>query len=364
MIRKILSRAPIAVLVLLLGAGCGARPANAAASSDSSQCVAPLQNAPSAGIDEFLGSTPPSVQGRHVNVSIEGRPAGQLAIQSRNEADRLVEQLAHARVVKKGKSLIPMDYKQFRNDCEDRAEVGVGVLLDSHPTLEIGKVFVSGKLSVFNELTWGYHVAPVVVERTADKVSDIWVLDPAIDAQHALTIRDWIAVASSTSPDGTELTVHIASPGSWNFVYGTSTAPAHSGPASFGDKFCAEVDAAKANLERFARRSPARVNLLTHVKVGSLDPRGFVILQGLHRRYGPYAVRLDVMRELQKLQSLEQYVNTKRQRLYTDSRFGNFWRFMTGGLETVFEVSADSAGVGEAEKTGEATTPSAVTQAQ
>lgn len=352
-------------LVLVAASACGEhKPTSGVDRSDFPTCKPVAQESGARNdMETFLRKSLPEVPGRKVIVKVEGEPSGKRAVAGRAEADSLVAELYHAHVVKKGRWFIPMDYKQFRNDCEDRAEVGVGFLVGAHPDLEVGKIFVSGKLSLFNEITWGYHVAPLIVERISNEVSGAWVLDPAMDSQRALSISEWIETASSTSPADTELTVHVASPRSWNFVYGDANSPAHAAPPTEPARFCADVETARGNLEQFARRSPSRVTILTHVKVGDLDPRGFVTLQGVHNKYGPFAVRIDVMRALEEFKKSGQYVNTRRQRLYTDSRFGNFWRYMSGGLETLYEVSADGEAGSESEHKGSAAAPYATVKA-
>jgi hypothetical protein len=192
----------------------------------------------------------------------------------------------------------------------------------------------------------------------------LWVLDPAIDASKALSVSEWVSAASRTSPSGTSLTIHIADPRSWNFVYETQSSSAHvEPPRTDVGSYCKTVDAARGNLASFARRSPRRVTVLRHVKVKQIDPRGFVVFSGKRRTYGPFAIdREDLARELRSALARDVHVTVKRQRLYTSSRLGNFWRFLTGGLEGVFEVTEEKErGRDDSESSPPSQTPAAMT---
>jgi hypothetical protein len=89
---------------------------------------------------------------------------------------------------------LPLQYTQFQNDCEYRAQMVVSLLATEHPSWVVGKVFVTGGLSV-GTVGWGYHVAPFVISEG----HHVRILDPAINEAGSLPIKDWLSYIGATS---------------------------------------------------------------------------------------------------------------------------------------------------------------------
>lgn len=116
----------------------------------------------------------PKHEGVCVTASVNPDPTH---IPSKQELDALVKDLA-AR-----KDIFPWDHKQ--NGCEARAPVMIQFLTAMEvPKENLGKIYLSAP---DQKLGWKYHVAVIV--KASDGTS--YVLDPSLDPEKALTVKEW-----------------------------------------------------------------------------------------------------------------------------------------------------------------------------
>ncbi len=197
------------------------------------------------------------------------------------EVDELVRDLARAPLLD-GE---PLQYSQIRNECEDRAHVAAAYALAQHPDWQVGKIFVRGKLDPLNgTVRWGYHVAPYVLSRSGATLF-IRVVDPAFDAEHSLSLRDWLELARGS---GSVSAVLLRSADSWE----NDATPAD------GADFCSEVLEAKRILVTYLMSHRAPLVERGSLVVEQIDETKRIVWftdKNKGKRTGWFAVRRDVM---------------------------------------------------------------------
>lgn len=106
-------------------------------------------------------------------------------IASREEANKLVQELYKT-------DMIPWDF--VKDGCGTRARVAIsllritGIAEDSIFNCQIFDSDLRFKTANGKQVSWTYHIAPLVKCRDGSKV----ILDPAIDKLKALTIEEWV----------------------------------------------------------------------------------------------------------------------------------------------------------------------------
>jgi hypothetical protein len=269
---------------------------------------------------------------------------------SESEADALVAQASRQPLVPTGDGTYePLNYDQYLNDCEDRAEVAAGFIRGVKPDAVLGKIFISAEpganvLSMFHDISWTYHVAPyVLVADASSPQGAIRVIDPAIDRERALSLDTWISSATSTADKrGGLLYVHAVGPFWWTYD-SELRSPVDSRKEQTS---CVQIELAQANLQFFSENRFHRISLLSRARVKSLDvDTGEVTFQDEDGTYGVYAARRDVVRKLKPAMESNQYVTVRLQRLYAPGKNSafvlarNIWKFLNNDLKTILDVT-------------------------
>jgi hypothetical protein len=258
-----------------------------------------------AGVDESL--------------QIDGPPNGTVVLDA-TAADTIMCELRQAHLVEGRGHYAPMRYDQIYNDCQYRAELAIDYLTNAHPGMVLGKVFISGRLGVYaGSVGWGFHVAPYTVVTNEDKTQSIVVLDPALDATHAIPLKDWVREVRGTG----SVRVFLANPG----VYGISLDQSREHfnrdtktyPPPLDEKtFCDNVKDASTRLAAFEHQKLNLIRPWRSVTVASISDDGVVYISENGQKQGPFGARRELAKKLRE-------AGTKAVKICSQPEYGSTW---------------------------------------